>query len=77
MVAVDPVQVALSAEREGGETAAVRVLSEAGATLRLANPFDGAAAVIRSSRQAEERYVSDGVIVIETEAGEELEIERG
>lgn len=60
----------LSARREGGRTATVEVLSEAGGELVLENPFGGEVRVRRSGGRTE--TASGDVLRIATEPGETL-----
>jgi alpha-L-fucosidase 2 len=66
----------VSAGREGGRTRHVEIRSEAGARLRLLNPWEGATALIRSDRRPAFRTGSR-LLELETEAGEVLEITAG
>lgn len=62
----------VSAERAEGRTAWVRVLSERGGRLRLANPFGGDARLCRSTGEDERALPGAEVFEIELQPGEEI-----
>jgi len=62
----------VSAERTGGRTAWVRVRSERGGRLRLANPFGGAAGLWSSARAGVETLADARVFEVEMQPGEEI-----
>jgi alpha-L-fucosidase 2 len=66
----------VSAERNGGRTQSVEIVAEKGGTLRLENPFGGAAHTVAGVK-ADDIKVDGTDLIIETSPGQRISLTRG